>query len=126
MFFRSAIFHPCLKHDVSLSSAISLPAQCKMLRPPLSQFKGGQSDDGEGDREEPEADDNLRLGPAGQMEMVMDGGTAENAFAAGVFEVADLKDDAEQLHHKHTADDKQKQFVAGDDGAVAHRSPQRQ
>jgi len=56
----------------------------------LADFKSGKGDSRKRRGDEPEAHNDLRLGPAREMEMMMDGGASEKAFAARVFEVADL------------------------------------
>ena len=85
-----------------------------------ADFECGQGDGGEGGGDEPETHDDLRLGPAGEVKVVVDGCAAEEAFAAGIFEVADLQDDAEKLDDEDAADDEQENFISGDKCAVAH------
>ena len=58
-------------------------------------FESGQGQSGEGGGDEPESHDDLGFGPAGEVEMMMNGGAAEEAFSACVFEIADLQDDAD-------------------------------
>jgi hypothetical protein len=86
----------------------------------LTDFEGCQSKRSEGGGNKPETNDDLGFGPAGEVEMVMDGGAAKKASATGVFEIADLEDDAEKLYHKNAADDEQENFVSGNERPVSH------
>jgi hypothetical protein len=83
-------------------------------------FQGGEGYECEAYGQEPEAYDDLRFRPAGKMEMVVDGGATEDAFAFSIFEVADLENDAEQFEHENAADNEEQNFVAGYKCAVAH------
>lgn len=56
----------------------------------LSDFQCGESDGGEGDGEQPETDNDLGLGPAAEVEMMMQGCASEESFSAGVPEIEDL------------------------------------
>jgi hypothetical protein len=86
----------------------------------LTDFEGCQSKRGEGGSDKPETNNDLWFGPAGEVEMVMDGSAAKEAFAAGIFEIANLEYDAEKLYHKDTADDEQENFVSGNKRPVSH------
>ena len=57
-----------------------------------ADFERGDGDGGEGGSEEPKTDYDLWFTPAGQVEMVVNGGASEKAFTAGIFEIADLQD----------------------------------
>lgn len=57
---------------------------------PLADFEGSEGEGGEGSGEEPKTNDDLRLGPADKMKMMMDGGTSKETLAAGIFEIANL------------------------------------
>ena len=58
--------------------------------------------------EDPEAHDHRRLGPAQQLEMVVDRRHAEDAAMEDP-EADDLHDDRQRLHHEEPADDQQQQ-----------------
>ncbi|GAI32738.1 unnamed protein product [marine sediment metagenome] len=70
--------------------------------PRLADFEGGEGDGGEGGGQEPKTYYHLRLAPANQVKMMMDGGTSKKTFAAGVFEIADLQYDTAQFQYEYT------------------------
>jgi hypothetical protein len=86
----------------------------------LTDFEGCQGNGGKGSGDKPKTNDDLWLGPAGEVKMVVDGSATEEAFAAGVFEVANLEYNAEKLYHKDAADDEQEYFVSGNKRSVSH------
>src|SRR5690606_16939556 len=90
-----------------------------------AQLQGGKPDQRQDQRDDPEADDDLRLAPALFLEMVVDRGHQEDPLA-GALEVEHLDDDAERLDHEKAADDGQDDLVLGDDGDGAQRAAQRQ
>src|SRR5213076_2532381 len=65
-------------------------------------------------RDDPEADDDLRLGPAEELEVVMDGRHAEDALAAEL-EGDHLPDHRERLADEHPAHQHEHQLLAGDE-----------
>ena len=66
------------------------------------------------DRDDPEADHDLRLGPALLLEMVVERRHPEHALA-GQLERDDLHDHRHRLEHEQAADDRQHDFVLGRD-----------
>jgi len=76
---------------------------------------------GKAEREDPEAQDDLRLGPAALLEMMVDRRHEEEAArpcrcAPRPLEPADLEDDRERLHHKDAADDHQGERLVDHEG----------
>src|ERR1700722_4482546 len=59
--------------------------------------------------EYPEADDDRRLGPAAELEVMVDGGHPEDAPVESA-EADDLQYDRDRLHHEEPADDEQQQI----------------
>src|SRR3954471_12616769 len=80
------------------------------LCPPLPQLQGGEAQQGQHDRDDPEADHDGRLRPAELLEVVVDRGHQEDP-AARAFEPGDLDHDAEQLGHEQAADDRQHELL---------------
>ena len=60
----------------------------------------------------------MLLGPAAEVEVVVVGCAAEDAFATGVFEVADLKNDGGDFDEKDATHEKNDDFLTGDEGDV--------
>src|SRR5262245_52240253 len=78
-----------------------------------AQLEGGERHQGAHDRDDPEADDDLRLGPAEQLEVVVNGRHAEDALAAQL-ERDDLPDDRQRLHDEDEPDEQQDDLLPGD------------
>src|SRR6056297_3028566 len=79
-----------------------------------AHLQGRQADQREDERDDPEADHDLRLGPALFLVMMMDRRHQEDALA-GALEIDHLNDHRERLGHEEAADDAQNQFVLGGD-----------
>src|ERR1700677_654682 len=77
-----------------------------------SQLQGRQADEREHDRDDPETDDDLRLGPTQLLEMMVDGRHLENAFA-GELERNHLHDHRNRLEHEQPADNREHDLVLG-------------
>src|SRR6266513_1517597 len=93
----------------------------------LAQLHGCERHGGEHRANQPETHDHLGFGPALALEMVMDGGHEEDAFAlavadARVLEVIALDDDGEGFCDEDAADEDEGEFVANDDGDVADQT----
>src|SRR5262249_11306993 len=71
---------------------------------PSPQLQGRQAGESQHDRDDPEADHDLRLGPAELLEMVMQRRHLEHALA-GEPERQHLHDHRHRLEHKQAADD---------------------
>src|SRR5581483_11923533 len=74
--------------------------------PPLPQLERGQPEQGQHDRDDPEADDDGRLRPAQLLEVVVDRRHQEDA-PAGALEPRDLDDHRQGLGHEEAADQAQ-------------------
>ena len=72
---------------------------------------------------DPEANDDLRLGPALLLEMMMDRRHQKDA-TSGQFEISDLDDDAQGLDDKHAADHREDDLMLNDGGGRADRRPE--
>src|ERR1700691_2683967 len=82
--------------------------------PVSSQLQGRQADERKHDRDDPETDDNLRLGPTQLLEMMVDGRHLENAFA-GEFERHHLHDHRNRFEHEQPPDNGEHDLVLGRD-----------
>ena len=71
----------------------------------LTNLQRRQRQRGKEGAEQPKPYYDLRFAPTGEVEMVVQGGAAEEAFATGVFEVADLQDHAHEFHHEDATDE---------------------
>src|SRR5215469_10569380 len=91
--------------------------------PSLPEFQGGQGEEGEDQRGDPEADDDLRFGPAQQFEVMVDGGHLEDALLAQLVG-GYLQDDGEGFNHEDAADEGEKQFLLDHDGDGANGATQ--
>src|ERR1700689_2518363 len=80
------------------------------------QLQRGEAGDRQDRGDDPEADDDGRLLPALLFEMVVERRHAEHALA-GEFEARHLHDHRHGLEHEQPADDRQHEFVLGDDAA---------
>src|SRR5216684_5406020 len=98
---------PSTTNDEPLSTARSI------IRSP--QLQGGEAGHRQDGGDDPEAEDDRRLGPALLLEMVMQRRHAEDA-AAGPAIGQDLDDHRHGLEDEQTADDGQHDLVLGDDG----------
>src|SRR3546814_10102617 len=78
----------------------------------LSQLEGGEAGEGQDGGDDPEADDDGRLGPALLLEVVVQRRHADDALA-GQLEGGDLDDDGDRLQHEEAADDAEHQLVIG-------------
>src|SRR5215217_6011512 len=87
----------------------------------LSQLQGGETDQGQHGRDDPEADDDRRFRPAHLFEMVVDRSHQEDALLRGL-EVGDLDHDRGGLDDEQAADDAQNQLVLGGHGDGAERT----
>src|SRR5215471_19076861 len=74
------------------------------------ELQRAQADDGAYKRQNPEAHDDLRLLPALELVMMVDGRHQKHPFSAYLVR-NHLKDDRERFHHEDTADDDQKNFI---------------
>src|SRR6185503_18214849 len=72
-------------------------------RPLSPQLQSGEAEQREDEGHDPEADDDLRLLPAHQLEVVVQGRHAEDALAAQL-EGGHLQDDGQGLDHEQAAD----------------------
>jgi hypothetical protein len=70
-----------------------------------ADFECGERDGSECGGKEPETDDDLRLAPSHQVEVMVDGSTSKESFAAGVLEAGDLQDHAGKFDNKYTSYD---------------------
>src|SRR5215467_10039529 len=88
------------------NTATILPAKevTGIMRHRSSQFQRGESGKRQHHRDNPEADHDLRLGPAQLLEMMVDRRHPEEALA-GKLEGSDLDDDGDRLQHEQAADD---------------------
>src|SRR5215213_10744807 len=71
----------------------------------LSKFDGSKSQGGQHGGDEPEANDDLGLGPAFTLEVMVEGGHEEDSssfaeFSLGVFEVTHLQENTDCLGHE--------------------------
>src|SRR5690606_12330215 len=91
-----------------------------------TQFQGGETDQHEDHRDDPEAHDDVRLGPAFEFEVVVNWRHAEHPLA-GQLEGGDLDYHREGFHDEHLADDEQHDFLADNhrDGAQRRTQGQR-
>src|SRR6185437_4160308 len=95
------------------------------LSPPLPELQGGQAQQGQHDRDDPEADHDGRFRPAELLEMVVDRGHQEYP-AAGPLEPGHLDDHRQGLRHEEAADDAQHDLLARRHGRGPDAAAQRQ
>src|SRR5579859_4060692 len=93
--------------------------------PPLPQLQGGQAQQGQHDRDDPEADHDGRLRPAELLEMVVDWGHQEDP-APGPLEPGDLDDHRQGLGDEQAADQGQDDLLARGHGHRAQAAAQGQ
>src|SRR5579862_3716480 len=91
----------------------------------LPQLQGRQSRQREHDRDYPEANDNLRLGPAELLEMMMNGRHFENAPAEQL-ERHHLHDDGHRFEHEQAANHREHDLMLGGDGHCADQAAERE
>src|SRR5665213_947327 len=89
------------------------------------EFQRRQADERQQHGNDPEADHDLRLGPAERLEMMMNRCHAEDALA-GQLERGDLDDHRHSLQHKQAADDGQHHFLLGSNRDRAEHPAERQ
>src|SRR5512142_391380 len=87
------------------------------ISPDLERAHGEKRQD---DGDDPEADDDLRLGPALELEVVVDRGHAEDALARRLVR-EHLEDDRQRLHHEDPADQHEHDLLLDHDGDRAER-----
>src|SRR5690349_3024636 len=92
------------------------------LSPQLERRQSGQR---QHDRDDPEADHDLRLGPAELLEMVMQRRHLEHPLA-GETERHHLHDHRHRLEHEQAADDGERDFVLGGDRDRADQAAERE
>src|SRR3546814_18444608 len=85
-----------------------------------------QADQHQNQRDDPETDDDLRLGPALQLIVMMQWRHAEDAFATAVFEIADLQCDRYRLGDEDAAHDHQHDFLPDQHGDNDEYGPERE
>src|ERR1700676_57356 len=90
-----------------------------------SQLQGSQCKQRKYQRRNPEAHDHLRLRPAQQFEVMVDGCHLENAFLAQLVRT-NLQDYRQRLDDENTANERQQQFLFDHHGYGADRAAQRQ
>ena len=89
----------------------------------LTQLQGGQSDEGEDDRDDPEADHDLLLRPANLLEVVVDGRHPEDP-PSGQLEGGHLDHDRQGLDDEDAADNGEQHLLTDDNGNGTKRAPQ--
>lgn len=92
-----------------------------MVGEALAEFEGSKAEEGEEEGHDPEADDDSVFFPAAELEVVVERGHAEDAFA-GELEAGDLKDDREGFCDEDAADDDEEDFLFGCDGDDAEEA----
>src|SRR6266849_6508302 len=91
----------------------------------LAQLQGREREQRTDHRHDPEAHDDLRLGPAEELEVMVDGRHAEDALAPEP--VGDhLSDHRERLDHEHAPHQEEHQLLAGDERDHAERRAERE
>src|ERR1700761_6227762 len=87
------------------NTATVLPAKevTGIMTSKSAQLQGGEAGERQHDGDDPEADHDLRLGPAQLLEMMMDRRHPEDALA-GELEGGDLHDDRHRFQHEQAAD----------------------
>src|SRR5271170_168905 len=81
----------------------------------LSQLEGGECKECKHQGSDPEPDYDLRLGPAHEFEVMVEGRHFEDALFPQLV-TADLQDDGAGFDDEDAADERQQQFLADDDG----------
>src|SRR5690606_13528978 len=88
-----------------------------------TQFQGGQTDQHEDHRDDPEAHDDARFGPAFEFEVVVDRRHAEHPLA-GQLEGGNLNHHREGFHDEHPTHDEQHDLLADNHRDGAQRRTQ--
>src|SRR5215471_6852615 len=96
-----------------------------IMAAPSPQLQRRQAGQRQHDRDDPEADDDLRLGPAELLEMVMQRRHLEHALA-GEPEREHLHDHRHRLEHEQAADDGERDLVLGGDRDRADQAAERE
>src|SRR5271170_2887261 len=110
----------------SPNTATFLPAKVVTgITTRLPQFQGRQPRQREHDRDDPETNNDLRLGPAELLEMMMDRRHLEHAFT-GELVRHHLHDDRHRFEHEQAADDGKHDLMLGGDGDRADHAAERQ
>src|SRR5436190_20084652 len=107
------------------NTATFLPAKTVTGIKTSPQLQRGQSREREHDRNDPETDHDLRLGPAELLEMVVDGRHAEHALA-GELERDHLHDHRHCLEHEQSAHDAEHDLVLGRDRDCPQHAAERE
>src|ERR1700742_5158162 len=96
----------------SPNTATVLPAKevTGIMTPGSAQLQGGEAGERQHHRDDPEADHDLRLGPAQLLEVMMDRRHAEDTLAREL-EGGDLHDHGDRFQHEQTADHRQHDLV---------------
>src|SRR5437879_4081354 len=92
--------------------------------PPLPQLQGGQAQQGQHDRDDPEADHDGRFRPAELLEVVVDRRHEEDP-PPGPLEPGHLDDHRQELGDEQAADDAEHDLLAGGDRHRADAAAQR-
>ena len=100
------------------------PGEDRDRRHDQRSFSVDEADQRQHDGDDPEADHDLRLGPAQLLEMVVDRRHQEDALA-GALEDGDLDDHRERLDDEEAADDRQHDLVLGRDRDGAEQAAKR-
>src|ERR1700712_4835320 len=84
-----------------------------------TQLQAGEADEAHQHGDDPETDHDLRLGPAGLLEMVVQRRHLQDApalavLALGVLEPAHLRHHRQRFHHEHATHDPEDDFLARD------------
>src|SRR5208282_4357980 len=110
----------------SPNTATFLPAKVVTgITTKLPQLQGREPGQREHDRDNPETNNDLRLGPAELLEMVVDRRHLEDALS-GQLERHHLDDDGDRLEHEQAADDGEHDLVLGGDRNGADHAAERQ
>jgi hypothetical protein len=91
----------------------------------LANFEKGEAEEGEHDRDKPEANDDLAFFPTTKLEVVVNGSHAKDTFFPG-FVATDLEDHRECFHDEDAANDDEHELLLGADGNGAEGSTNRE
>src|ERR1700733_11129079 len=110
----------------SPNTATFLPAKVvTRITTELPQFQGRQPRQREHDRDDPETNDDLRLGPAELLEMMMDRRHPKHALT-GELVRHHLHDDGDRFEHEQAADDGEHDLMLGSDRDRADHAAERE
>src|SRR5690242_9942856 len=109
------------------NTATVLPANevTGIMALPSAQLQGGETGERQHHRDDPEADHDLRFGPALLLEVVMDRRHPEHALAREL-EGHDLHDHRHRLEHKQSADHRKHDLVLHGDRDRAQHAAERE